>query len=67
MTPAFGVTIADATVGLLVTANETASPRFRAELVAELEKMLGRRVQVVTEEGLYWLLRRRILREAIPL
>jgi hypothetical protein len=28
---------------------------------------LGCRVQVVTEEGLYWLLRRRILREAIPL
>jgi predicted nucleotidyltransferase len=36
-------------------------------MVAELEHVLGRRVDVVTEDGLYWLLRRRILREARPL
>ena len=30
----------------------------------DLEDLLGCRVQVVTEEGLYWLLRERILNEA---
>jgi hypothetical protein len=38
-----------------------------AGLVVDLEDLLGCRVQVVTEDGLYWLLRRRILGEAIPL
>lgn len=33
-------------------------------LVGDLEDLLGCKVDVVTESGLYWLLRRRILREA---
>ena len=33
-------------------------------LQVELEALLGRPVDVVTEAGLYWLLRRRILKEA---
>ncbi len=33
-------------------------------LQVELEALLARRVDVVTEAGLYWLLRRRILKEA---
>jgi predicted nucleotidyltransferase len=33
----------------------------------ELEELLGCKVDVVTENGLYWLLRRRILKEAQPL
>jgi predicted nucleotidyltransferase len=36
-------------------------------LVAELEELLGRRVQVVTERGLDELLRDRVLEEAVPL
>ncbi len=32
----------------------------------ELEELLGCKVDVVTESGLYWLLRRRILKEAMP-
>lgn len=51
---------------LVETAGET-SPWFPAGLVEELEELLGRRVDVVTTNGLYWLLRRRILREARPL
>lgn len=35
-----------------------------AALVLDLEELLGRKVDVVTEGGLYWLLRRRILKEA---
>ena len=33
----------------------------------ELEELLGHKVDVVTEQSIYWLLRRRILKEAIPL
>lgn len=36
-------------------------------LTQDLETLLGRPVDVVTEGGLYWLLRRRILSEARPL
>lgn len=52
---------------LLVEVGEETSPWFPAGLVEELEEVLGRRVDVVTEDGLYWLLKRRILREARPL
>lgn len=38
-----------------------------AGLVLDLEDLLGCKVDVVTEDALYWLLRRRILREARPL
>jgi len=37
------------------------------ELQLDLEELLGRQVDVVTDDGLYWLLRRKILREARPL
>ena len=36
-------------------------------LVQDLEKVLGRKVDVVTERALYWLLRGKILKEARPL
>jgi predicted nucleotidyltransferase len=36
-------------------------------LLVDLQDLLGRKVDVVTEESIYWLLRRRILREARPL
>ena len=54
-------------IDLLVSAAEETSPWFPAALVADLERLLGRKVDVVTEDGLYWLLRRRILQEARPL
>ena len=38
-----------------------------SKLAVELEDLLNRKVDVVTEQGLYWLLRRRILKEARPL
>ncbi len=37
------------------------------ELMLDLRDLLGRNVDIVTEASLYWLLRRRILREARPL
>lgn len=38
-----------------------------AALVVELEALLGRPVDVVPDDAIYWLLRRRILSEAQPL
>ena len=38
-----------------------------AALRNDLMDLLGRNVDVVTEDSLYWLLRRKILREARPL
>jgi uncharacterized protein len=51
-------------IDLLVDTAEKTSPWFPAGLAAELEELLGQRVDVVTTNGLYWLLRRRILKEA---
>ena len=57
----------DSDLDFLVSTSERTSPWFPAGLVVDLEDLLGFRVQVVTEEGLYWLLREKILREARPL
>lgn len=35
-----------------------------AGLILDLQELLGREVDVVTENSIYWLLRRRILKEA---
>jgi hypothetical protein len=52
---------------LLVSTTDHTSPWCPAGLVVGLESLRGSRVQVVTEEGRYWLLRREILREGISL
>jgi uncharacterized protein len=36
-------------------------------LLSDLRELMDRRVDVVSEKGIYWLLRRRILKEAKPL
>ncbi len=54
-------------VDLLVDVGANPSPWFPGGLVADLEALLGRRVQVVTERGLDELLRDRVLNEAVPL
>jgi len=38
-----------------------------SSLVIALQDLLGRKVDVVSEDGLYWLLRRKILKEARPI
>ena len=62
-----GEASAESDVDFLVDAGEKTSPWFPAGLVEELEALLGRPVEVVTENSLHWLLRRRILKEARPL
>jgi predicted nucleotidyltransferase len=54
-------------IDLLVRAGPKTSPWFPGGLVFDLEKLLGRPVQVVTEGGLDELLRDRVLDEAVPL
>jgi predicted nucleotidyltransferase len=54
-------------IDLLVEFEPGRSLLAHAALVVDLEELLGRKVDVVTENGLYWLLRRRILKEARPL
>ena len=53
-------------VDLLVEAGPVTSPWFPGGLVADLEEVLGRRVDLVTERGLVPELRERVLREAVP-
>ena len=57
----------DSDLDLLVDVGPRRTPFFPGGLVADLEELLSRRVDVVTEAGLHRRLRDRILSEAIPL
>jgi predicted nucleotidyltransferase len=48
-------------IDLSVGTGPNISAWFPARLILELEELLGRKVDVVTEDGIHWLLRRRIL------
>ncbi len=54
-------------IDLLVKMEEGRSLIDLSALICDLRELLGIKVDVVSEEGLYWLLRRRILKEARPL
>lgn len=54
----------DSDIDLLVDLEPGRNALDQAGLVLDLEELLGRKVEVVTEGGVYWLLRRRILKEA---
>jgi predicted nucleotidyltransferase len=54
-------------VDFLVKMDQGRSLLDLSVLVLDLRDLLGRKVDVVSEDGLYWLLRRRILKEAKPL
>ena len=54
-------------IDLLIEKGPTTSSWFPAGLVLELEEMLGRRVEIVTEKALNPHLRDRVLREAVSL
>jgi len=57
----------DSDIDLLIDRGPTTSSWFPAGLVLELEEELGRRIEVVTEQGLNPHLRERVLREAVLL
>ena len=54
-------------VDLLVDVTSQTSAWFPAGLILDLEKLLGRRVEIITEKALNKDLRERVLREATPL
>ena len=54
-------------IDLLVKMEDGRSLLDLSALALDLKDLLGVKVDVVSEDGLYWLLRRRILKEAKPL
>jgi predicted nucleotidyltransferase len=54
----------DSDIDFLVDFEPGRSLLDHAALTIDLQDLLGRKADVVTERGLYWLLRRRILKEA---
>ncbi len=57
----------DSDVDLLVDVGPGRTPFFPGGLIADLEELLGRQVDVVTEDGLHWYIRERVVKEAVPL
>ena len=57
----------DSDIDLLIDVVSTPSPWFPAGLVLDLQNLLGRRVEIVTEQSLDSPLRERVLHEAVPL
>ena len=57
----------DSDIDLLVDMEPGRSLLDLGGLWADLTELLGRKVDIVTERSIYWLLRRRILKEARPL
>ena len=57
----------DSDIDFLVDAGPATSSWFPAGLILDLEKILGRSVEIVTEKALNHYVRDRVLREAITL
>lgn len=57
----------DSDIDLLVDMEPGRSLLDMGGLWSDLNELLGRKVDIVTENSIYWLLRRRILKEARPL
>ena len=60
-----GEDTADSDIDLLVTTGPVVSSWFPAGLILDLEQLLGRHIDIVTESGLNPLLRDQVLTEAI--
>ena len=58
---------AESDIDLLITTGANISPWFPAGLIIELEQLLGRHIDIVTESGLNPLLRDQVLTEAVAL
>jgi len=62
-----GEDTADSDVDLLIDITGQTSPWFPGSLLADLEDLLGRRVQIVIGRSLSPLIRDSVLREVVPL
>jgi predicted nucleotidyltransferase len=54
-------------VDFLIDFGPGRTPWFPGGLIADLEDLLGCRVDLVTEKALHWYIRDRVLQEAVPL
>lgn len=54
-------------VDLLIETGTHRTPFFPGGFLADLRELLGCEVDVVTESGLHWYIRERVLKEAVPL
>jgi hypothetical protein len=54
-------------IDLLVTVGAETTPWFPAGLILDLQALLGRRVEIVTERGLNPAMRDGVLAEAVPI
>jgi len=57
----------DSDIDFLIDAGPTTSSWFPAGLIIDLQEILGRPVEVVTEKALNPYIREHVLREAVPL
>jgi len=57
----------DSDVDFLVELEEGRSLMDLGGLLMDLQKLLGRNVDIVTEKGLHWYIKDRVLREARPI
>jgi uncharacterized protein len=57
----------DSDIDFLVSVGSKRSAFFPGGLLADLEELLGRRIDVVTEKSLHSYIRERVLTEAVPL
>ncbi len=62
-----GDTNQDSDIDFLIDLGENLSPWFPVRLIRDLENLLGRKVDIVTEKGLKERIRERVLKEAVPL
>ncbi len=62
-----GETRPDSDVDFLVDLEEGRSLMDLGGLLMDLQKLLGRNVDIVTEKGLHWYIKDQILREAKPI
>ena len=58
---------ADSDIDFLVDVCPGRTPFFPGGLLADLEGLLGCKVDIVTEEALHWYIREQVLKEAVPL
>ena len=56
----------DSDLDLLIDVGPKTSSWFPAGLILDLEKLLGRRVEIVTEQALHPAIRQFVQREAVP-
>jgi len=62
-----GDTNQDSDIDFLIDLGENLSPWFPVRLIRDLENLLDRKVDIVTEKGLKERIRERVLKEAVPL